>query len=243
MELERYGVQDLASTIAAAESLIEFKRESSKGWDKKNHEDSDSEGDEDNSPKRDRPPRDKSSWKKDEAPKKYFYFLCNGPHRVFECPKCGKLAALIMEEERQEEEGNIASMSLLSAIQTKVGEQTGRRMYVETKVEGKKLEATVDTRADTVYMAKELANKIRLPYKKEKGYVKGVNAKNLPIHGVAHDVGIQIRPWKDKVDITIGPFDDRKFYLGMDFLDKAKAFIIPMPVPCSSRPMSALNSH
>jgi len=74
-----------------------------------------------------------------------------------------------MEEERQDEEGRIASMSLLSAIQTKVGEQLGGRMYVETEVGGKKLQATVDTRADTVYVAKELADEIHLPYKKEGG--------------------------------------------------------------------------
>jgi len=52
MELERRGVQDLASTIAAAESLIELKRDSSKGQSKKANEDSDSEGDRDRSPKR-----------------------------------------------------------------------------------------------------------------------------------------------------------------------------------------------
>jgi len=45
-----------------------------------------------------------------------------------------------MEDERQEEEGRIASMSLLSAIHTKVGEQPGGRMYVETEVGGKKLQ-------------------------------------------------------------------------------------------------------
>jgi len=67
-----------------------------------------------------------------------------------------------MEEERQEEEGKIASMSLLSAIQTKVGEQLIGRMYVETEVGGKKLQTTVDTGADTVYMAKELADEIHL---------------------------------------------------------------------------------
>ena len=42
----------------------------------------------------------------------------------------------------------------------------------------------MDIGADKVYMAKELADEISLPYKKEKGYVKGVNAKSLPIHGV-----------------------------------------------------------
>ena len=53
IELERHGVQDLTSVIAAVESLIEFKRESLKGRDKKNYEGSDSEGDRDNSSERD----------------------------------------------------------------------------------------------------------------------------------------------------------------------------------------------
>ena len=81
-------------------------------------------------------------------------------------------------------------MSLLSAIQTKVGEQIGGCMYVKTEVEGNKLEATVDTGADTVYLEKEFVDKILIPYKKEKGYVKGVNAKSLPIQGVARDANI-----------------------------------------------------
>ncbi|KAJ8748649.1 hypothetical protein K2173_008094 [Erythroxylum novogranatense] len=54
----------------------------------------------------------------------------------------------------------------------------------------------VDTGADTIYMAKELAKKIGLPYKKEKGYVKGVNAKKLPIEGVAHGIAIRISQWQ-----------------------------------------------
>ena len=66
MELKRRGVQDLASAIVVAESLIKFKRESSKGRGKKTHEGSDSEGDRENSPKRDRTPRDKGNEKKDK---------------------------------------------------------------------------------------------------------------------------------------------------------------------------------
>ena len=56
MELERRGAQDLAFTIAAAETLIELKRDSSKGRSKKAPEDSDSEGDRDHYPKKHRPP-------------------------------------------------------------------------------------------------------------------------------------------------------------------------------------------
>jgi len=32
---------------------------------------------------------------------------------------------------------------------------------------------------------------------------------------------------KGKVNITVTPFDYQKFYLGMDFLDRAKDFIVP----------------
>ena len=43
----------------------------------------------------------------------------------------------------------------------------------------------LDTKADTAYMAKELANKVGLSYTKEKGFIKGVNARSLPIEGIA----------------------------------------------------------
>jgi len=39
-------------------------------------------------------------------------------------------------------------------------------------------------------MAKEFADEISLPYKKEKGNVKEVNVKSMPIHGVAHAADI-----------------------------------------------------
>jgi len=77
--------------------------------------------------------RDKWKGKKDKAPKKYSCFLCNGPHRAFECPTKGKLAALLQgEEEKQEEERRIASFKLLNAIQAEVEGQPHGRMYVET---------------------------------------------------------------------------------------------------------------
>jgi len=63
-------------------------------------------------------------------------------------------------------------------------------MYVETQGGGKKILATVDIGAKNVYMGKELTNEISLPYKKEKDYVKGVNAKSLPIHVIAQGTDI-----------------------------------------------------
>lgn len=173
MELKRRGVQDLASAIAAAESLIEFKRkEPPKGQGKKpNH--GKGGGEREKSSKDYKSYKDKGKWKKDDkddsSKSKISCFLCNGPHRAFECPKRGKLAALVMEEERRDEEKKIASMQLLNAIQAKVEEQPRGRMFVETEIGGKTFKALVDTGADTVYMAKELADEIGLPYTKEKG--------------------------------------------------------------------------
>ena len=42
----------------------------------------------------------------------------------------------------------------------------------------------LDTGADTVYMAKELANEVGLSYTKEIGFVKGVNARSLSVEAL-----------------------------------------------------------
>jgi len=98
MELERYGLQDLTSAIAAAKSLIELKREFSKGQGKKTGGSDKGGGDWDKSPKKDKPSKDKWKGNKDEAPKKYSSFLCSVSHQVFECPKRGKLSTLVQGE-------------------------------------------------------------------------------------------------------------------------------------------------
>jgi len=54
-------------------------------------------------------------------------------------PNKGKLASLVQEEEKQEEEKMIASLQLLNAIQAKVESQPHGRMYVEAIINGKPL--------------------------------------------------------------------------------------------------------
>ena len=57
-------------------------------------------------------------------------------------------------------------------------------------VKSKKLQVTMDTLGHIVYMEKQLADGTKLPYKKEKGYVKRVNTKGFPIYRVARDVDV-----------------------------------------------------
>lgn len=63
-------------------------------------------------------------------------------------------------------------------------------------------------------------------YKKEKGYVKGVNAQKLPIEGEGV-APIHPGQWRGEANITIAPIDDHKSNLGIDFLDMVKAFLVP----------------
>jgi len=76
-------------------------------------------------------------------------------------------------------------------------------------------------------MAKELANEVGLSYTKEKGFAKGVNVRSLPIEGVTQGAFIQIGQWQGKANSIIAPLDDKKFYLGNDFLNMVKTFLVP----------------
>ncbi|KAF2303678.1 hypothetical protein GH714_021160 [Hevea brasiliensis] len=193
LELQRRGVQDLATTMAAAESLIEFKRkEPSKDKGKKTDQSHKTRG------------GDKSRHGKD--------------NRAFKCPKRGKLAALVSEEIEPPEERHVASLKLLSAIKAKVKGQNLGRMLVEAGVQGTPIVALVDTGADTLYMSTQLADEIKLPYEKVQGSVKGMTAESMPISGVAKNENLQIGQWQGKVDITIAPLNEKKLYLGIDFL-------------------------
>ena len=233
MELKRRGVQDLASVIAAAESLVEFNKEHTRHHDTGSSDDDElDEVHREESPKRDRPSKDRGKWKQHETSKsKIECFLCNGPHRVSECPMKEKLSAIIMRDEKPKPThtniGRLASMSLLSNIPTEERGPSKGRMYVETIVKGTMLKATVDTDADDIYMAKELAEEIGLKYKRERGFVKGVNAECVAINGRARGIDIRIGPWEGKIDITVTPLDEKKFYLGMGFFNRVKSFVVP----------------
>ena len=80
MKLKTHGMQDLTSTIVAVESLIKFKKESSKGRSKKTGGSGKGGGDRDKFPRRDKPSKDKGKGKKNDAPRNYSCFLCSGAH-------------------------------------------------------------------------------------------------------------------------------------------------------------------
>ncbi|RVX13954.1 hypothetical protein CK203_011471 [Vitis vinifera] len=97
-ELRRRGVQDLATAMAVAESLVDYRKgDSSK-------------------PK---PPskgnQDKGKDKRKEFTPRTNCFLCDGPHWARDYPKRKTLNAMI-EEKEQEDDAKVGSLQLLNAL-------------------------------------------------------------------------------------------------------------------------------
>ncbi|RVW43565.1 hypothetical protein CK203_107076 [Vitis vinifera] len=124
-ELRRRGVQDLATAIAVAESLMDYKRGDSSKVE--SLENSHATGGEDEVPRDHNAPK-KGSGKtpnvregRGKAERKEFTlktkcFLCDGPHWARDCLKRKALSAMI-EEREQEDEAHMGSMQLLGALQ------------------------------------------------------------------------------------------------------------------------------
>nr|CAN67496.1 hypothetical protein VITISV_043382 [Vitis vinifera] len=124
-ELRHRGVQDLATAMAVAESLTDYRRGDSSKIE--SLEDSHAMGGGDEVPRDHNAPK-KGSGKtfdvregRDKAERKEFTpkikcFLCDGPHWARDCPKRKALSAMI-EEREQEDEAHMGSMQLLGALQ------------------------------------------------------------------------------------------------------------------------------
>lgn len=250
LELQRRGVQDLATAMAVAESLVEFKRSESpkakfskgshaKGGGEEEREDEGHEkkayrpsGSKYGQGKRDEQ-GDRRSKGKFKPQWETGCFICGGEHRARECPKKEVLNALVAktgeEEEKEEEEPRMGALQLLNAIEgTKEASKPSKSlMYVEALVDGKATRALVDTGATHNFVSAEEAKRLKLEVAKEPGWLKAVIADARPIHGATRGVELQVGAWKGKVDLSVVPLDDHQVILGMDFLRQAKA--VPMP--------------
>ena len=104
-------------------------------------------------------------------------------------------------------------------------------MYVEALVNGKTIQALVDTNATHNFVSEDEAKRLKLQTSKEGGWLKAVNSTTKPSHRVARRVTMHIGSWEGKVDFTVAPMDDFKMVPGMDFLQKVK--VVPLPFLCS----------
>ena len=236
-ELRRHGVQDLATTMVVAESLVEYKRRDSKpkpqskgnhakgGGDKGSQGYPSKEGSSKGPSGKDDKGKDK--WK--EFKPKTNCFLCDGPHWAHDCPKRKALNAMI-EENEKEGDAHVGSLQLLNALKVKSVPkmpQSKGLIYIEAFVNGKATKALVDTGATHNFVSEDEAKRLELKASKEGGWLKTVNSAAKPSHGVTHGVTMHTISWEGKVDFTMTPMDDFKMVLRMDFLQKVK--VVPLP--------------
>ncbi|KAL6319636.1 hypothetical protein AAG906_020713 [Vitis piasezkii] len=200
-ELRRRGVQDLATAMAVAESLVDYRRgDSSKpkppskgnqakgGGDKRSQGQTSKEGSSKGPSGKDGKGKDK---RKEFTPRTNC-FLCDGPHWARDCPKRKALNAMI-EEKEQEGDAKMGSLQLLNAL--------------------KATKALVDTGATHNFVSEDEARRLELQASKEGGWLKAVNSAAKPSHGVARGVTMHIGSWEGRVDFTVAPMDDFKMGL------------------------------
>nr|XP_028962225.1 uncharacterized protein LOC114826300 [Malus domestica] len=239
LELQKRHVQTLSDAIAAAESLIEFKSShqgDSKSTGKKgNHERSGGEHkpkDKADTSK----PNEKKADKHDKGKGKSWQptcYLCDGPHMMRDCPQKKALKAMAFKEDKAEEsnDATMGCIRLLNAIQTTLPQPKaqvgGGSLFVDVKTGDKTTRVLVDTGATHNFMTSEEATRLGLRVTKEPGSVKTVNSTATPIVGVARNVHVDIGIWKGTIDFTVVKMDDYGVVIGLEFMDKVRAFPIP----------------
>jgi hypothetical protein len=228
MEIRGPGVRDLADTIAEAESIAELheeathkeKHERKSGGEKRTHE-----------VKKPSPEKWKGKEIETSLKSSVKCFLCDGPHRVRECPKKAGFHAMEAQIEKHEdpEDTRMGSLSFLNAVETKEDPPKSRPylQFVNVKIKGSDIQALVDTGATHNFIAESEAKRLGVRITKEDGSIKAVNSDPRPIQGVAKGVRIEIGSWSGTVDLTVVPMDDFQLVLGMDFFDEVQAFPIP----------------
>ncbi|CAL5339529.1 unnamed protein product [Camellia sinensis] len=246
-ELQSQGVKDLATALAEAEKLDDFKalgKPKGKGG-KQSPPTTDDEHSVDESPKRRERRKDGqctgSPKKKREGKGQLECFLCNGPHLVRNCSKKKALSAMKKKvakgsdsESASEKEAQLGSVQLLGSITKKNGKMEAPRsiqkkdvLYAEVKVNGVTSHAFVDTGATHNFVSTGEAKRLGLKVKEDKGWSKPVNAKATPIQGLVRSADMTIESWTGQVEFTVIEIDDHPIILGMDFMRKNNV----MPVP------------
>lgn len=233
-ELERRGVQDLATAIAIAESLIEHnnRREPFKPKDRKTTQEKGG-GEKNAQPKNDnarKPPNGKNKDIK-TAYKNSGCFICDGPHRARDCPKKASLHAMDKQEGcSQDGDARMGSIRILNSInsKTKSSKEVPKGLqFVEVDFSGVRARSLVDCGATHNFVSIDGAKRLRIKSTKETGMIKAVNSSAKPIEGVARDVPAKIGDWEGTIDFSVVPMDDFEVVLGMEFLDKVRGFPIP----------------
>ncbi|KAJ8635855.1 hypothetical protein MRB53_010122 [Persea americana] len=95
-------------------------------------------------------------------------------------------------------------------------------------VAGNKMNALVDTGASDLFLSETAAKKLGLRVEKGNGWIKTVNSKEVPTMGRVQGVEIQLGQWTGKEAVYVIPLDDYELVVGLEFLDRINALLVPI---------------
>ncbi|EOY02880.1 Uncharacterized protein TCM_017282 [Theobroma cacao] len=204
-ELQRRGVQDLTRAMAVAEGLIDYSR-----LDKDRIEPA--------------KPRDKGKGWADKGKQSRDE---DGPYFVRDCPKRAKLVAIASEEEEQQGDETVRLGSMQLEAVCKGGKRAKGLIYADMVVAGQQVEALVDMGVSDLFVSEQGAVKLGLKADSAGGWVKTVNSKWVRTKGIAKGIDVQLGEWHWTEDIEVIQMDDYKVVMGLDFLERIQAFLVP----------------
>ncbi|KAL0352121.1 UNVERIFIED_CONTAM: RNA-directed DNA polymerase [Sesamum calycinum] len=200
-ELRRQSVKDLPSVIATANRLVDYRVTSGSEPEKKK--------------------KDFGKDKGKSGKTKKSCYLYKGDHRMRDCPKRGKLNALVAEADDDDEgrPSRVNTLQLLGAMQ-------GCLLYVQVQVNGKVVMSMLHTGATHNFLADREIQNLGLTLTQHSSRIKAVNSKVKSIQGVAC-VDLKMGSWTGNCNMMVVPLDDFDVILRMDFMLLAHAMIIP----------------
>ncbi|KAK0573094.1 hypothetical protein LWI29_002912 [Acer saccharum] len=117
-------------------------------------------------------------------------------------------------------------LQLLNTIGVERQQSYKGLMYVNIEVNGRAIQAMLDTGATNNFVAQREVDRLGLNLLESTSRIKTVNSRAMPVRGVA-ETTLKVGSWQDKCSLMVVPLDDFDLILGVEFFVEAKAMLMP----------------
>lgn len=223
-ELQRRNVESLAEAISAAERLVEVK--SSEPSATPIRRGTNDKGKAPIFPNRNNGAKNPGNR---QTRIRECFFCGSTEHLMAACPQKNRIAAMQTNQEDipDGDETNLGALRKLNAANLVSAKGRARgSMFVDVMIDGQTIKALVDSGATHNFLRIQASKRLKLNYQRTTGTIKTVNAEVRPILGVTK-ARLKIGEWQGEVPFTVIPMDDYDMVLGLEWLDKVRACILP----------------